>query len=139
MAEYLLKDALRQRRLASSFDVRSAGIAADGHSPASILAIEAMKKLNQGIKNHVSKKVTQKFLNSAMAIFCLTEQHREFLLSNFKGIEGKCFLVKEFTGARDRDVLDPFFGSLADYERPRDDIDSAMYSILKFLTGGHEA
>jgi protein-tyrosine-phosphatase len=55
------------------------------------------------------------------------------LLSIHKKIKGKCFLLKEFLNCSNKNVQDPFFGSIGDYERIRDDINSAMDSILKFL------
>jgi ribose 5-phosphate isomerase B len=134
MAEYLLKAALKGVGMGNDFTIRSAGIMAENGSPASALAIKAMEEINPDIARHVSQRITQRLLNSAVAIFCLTEEHRKFLLSNFQRVRGRCFLVKEFTQNGRRDIPDPFFGSLEDYEHIRDEIASAMDSIVKFLS-----
>ncbi|MDR1457532.1 MAG: hypothetical protein LBI47_01625 [Puniceicoccales bacterium] len=138
MAEYLLKAALQKVNLADKFRVCSAGIMATGHDRASDFAIRVMKDLNQDISGHVSQRVTQELLDSATAIFCLAENHRTFLLSNFRGIGEKCFLVREFLDTRDRDIFDPFFGHIDDYRRVCTDIGSAMKSIIKFLASNDE-
>ncbi|MDR1173638.1 MAG: hypothetical protein LBJ75_00235 [Puniceicoccales bacterium] len=138
MAEYLLKAALQKVNLADNFHVCSAGIMATDHGRASDLAIRVMEDLNQDISGHISQRVTQKLLDSATAIFCLAENHRTFLLSNFKSIGKKCFLVREFLDIRDRDIFDPFFGHIDDYRRVCADIDSAMESIVKFLASNNE-
>jgi protein-tyrosine phosphatase len=138
MAEYLLKAALKKIDLADNFHVCSAGIMATDHGRASDLAIRVMKDLNQDISEHVSQRITQELLDSAAAIFCLAENHRTFLLSNFKDIGEKCFLVREFLDIKDKDIFDPFFGHIDDYRRVCADISSAMESIVKFLTGNDE-
>jgi protein-tyrosine-phosphatase len=138
MAEYLLKAALQKANLADNFHVCSAGITATDHGRASDLAIEVMKNLNQDISGHVSQRVTQELLDSATTIFCLAENHRTFLLSNFKGIGKKCFLVREFLDIKDKDIFDPFFGHIDDYRRVCADIGSAMESIVKFLANNNE-
>lgn len=139
MAEYLLKAALRSAGISDSFDVCSAGTAAVNNFPASEFAVRAMKNFNGDINGHASRKVTQKMLDSAGVIFCLTEEHRKFLLSKYKKIKKKCFLVREFLGVDQKDISDPFGGALVDYEMVRDEINSAVASILKFLTNGDES
>jgi protein-tyrosine-phosphatase len=138
MAEYLLKSALRKAGLWKNFEVSSAGIAASDGSPASAFAVAAMENINGDIARHVSRTITQKILNSADVIFCMAAEHREFLLANFESIREKCFLVKKFLDKKNGDIEDPFFGGAKDYERVRDDINSAMDSILKFLANGNE-
>jgi protein-tyrosine-phosphatase len=138
MAEYLLKSILREAKILDNFSVASAGIAADGLSPASAFAIEVMRDFNPDISRHKSQMVTQKLLDSANAIFCLAENHRKFLLENFKRVKSKCFLVKEFSNLKNKDIADPFFGTIKEYEHVRDAIELAMDSILKFLTNEHK-
>jgi protein-tyrosine-phosphatase len=138
MAEYLLKAALQKIDRTDDFKVCSAGIMATDHDRASDLAILVMKDLNQDISKHVSRRVTQELLDAASVIFCLAENHKTFLLSNFKSVSEKCFLVREFLNISDRDIFDPFFGNIDDYRRVCNDINSAMESIVKFLVGGYE-
>jgi protein-tyrosine phosphatase len=134
MAEYLLKAALRREKISSKFTVCSAGVAAIPGSPASDLALLAMENFNGDIRKHRARKITQRLLDSAFAIFCMGESHRDFLLSNYKKIKKKCFLLKEFIDCGNKNIADPFFGNAAYYENTRDDINSAIDSILKFLT-----
>jgi protein-tyrosine-phosphatase len=138
MAEYLLKAALRGAGLSDAFDVCSAGTAAVCNFPASEFAVLAMEGFNGDIAEHTSRKVTQKLLDSAAVIFCSTETHRRFLLSKYKKVKKKCFLIKEFLDTEEKDIADPFCGALAEYEMVRDEINSAMASILNFLTSGDE-
>jgi protein-tyrosine-phosphatase len=139
MAEYLLKSALLEAKISDNFSVISAGTATDGCSPASTLAVQVMRDFDSNIAKHRSQKVTQKLLDGANVIFCLTENHRKFLLANFRGIEKKCFLVKEFLNHKNKDIADPFLGTIKDYEHVRDDIRVAMDSIVKFLVNDCKA
>jgi protein-tyrosine phosphatase len=138
MAEYLLKAALQKKGMGNAFSVCSAGTMASEKVPANPFAIGVMRNFNPDIGKHLSQKITESLLRSASAIFCLAEDHRNFLISNYKKIEGKCFLVKEFVGDMNKDIADPFGGSFGDYEQIRDEINAAMDSILKFLVDGDE-
>ncbi|MDR1891199.1 MAG: low molecular weight protein arginine phosphatase [Puniceicoccales bacterium] len=138
MAEYLLKAALQKINLADNFRVCSAGIMAVENARASDLAIRVMEDFNLDISGHVSQRATQELLDSADVIFCLAENHRTFLLSNYKKMSKKCFLVREFLNVKDKDIFDPFFGNIDDYRRVCNDISSAMDSIVKFLISNHE-
>ncbi|MDR1595484.1 MAG: hypothetical protein LBR91_00990 [Puniceicoccales bacterium] len=138
MAEYLLKSAVRKAGIADKFNIGSVGIATSEKFPATTLAINAMKDFSPDISNHSTRLATQKIFDSADVIFCLTEEHKKFVLSNFKKVEKKSFLLKEFLNCENKDIADPFFGNSKDYERVRDEINSAMDSILKFLTDWNE-
>jgi protein-tyrosine-phosphatase len=138
MAEYLLKAALQMDGLSNAFDVGSVGISAIDNLPATDLAIGAMRAFNPDIGKHVSRKATESTIGDAHAIFCMTEHHRQFLASNFKKTKKKLFLVKEFLECDDKNIGDPFFGCAKDYECVRDDINSAIGSILNFLKNGNE-
>ena len=133
MAKYLFDKVLKDAGLAKNFVADSAGIFSQPGQKASNFAIEVMKEIGIDIDCHTSKQVTQKLVNSADAIFCMTEGHRKALLKDFKKISEKCFLIKEFSECKDMDIHDPFFGDINDYRIARDEIKSSMGAILKFL------
>lgn len=134
MAKYLFDKFLSDAGLTESFAADSAGIFSQPGQKASNFAIEVMKEIGIDIDCHTSKQVTQKLVDSADAIFCMTEVHRKALLKDFKNISKKCFLVKEFSECENMDIHDPFFGDINDYRVARDEIKSSMGAILKFLT-----
>jgi protein-tyrosine-phosphatase len=138
MAEYLLKAALHKMNLADNFRVCSAGRMAVENARASDFAIPGMEDFNQDIGRHVSQKAMQELLDSADVIFCRAENHRTFLLSNYKTIRKKCFLVREFLNVKDKDIFDPFFRNIGHDRRVCNDITSVMDSIVKLLISNHE-
>ena len=133
MAKYLFDKFLKDAGLAKNFVADSAGIFSQSGQKASDFATKVMKEIGIDIDCHTSKQVTQKLIDSADAIFCMTEGHRKALLKDFKKISEKCFLIKEFSECKDMDIHDPFFFFFFDYRIARDEIKSSMGAILKFL------
>ena len=137
MAEYLLKSALSQKKMLRKFAISSAGIIATEASPASEYAIEVICDKMPRIKKHASRKVSQKILDDADIIFCLTNSHKKFLLKNYKNLEEKCLLVTEFTDKSD--IYDPFGGNIDDYKRVKQQIEASLDSIITFLVKDYES
>jgi protein-tyrosine-phosphatase len=69
-----------------------------------------------------------------VAIFAMTEGHRNFLQSLFPDSEVPILLFRELMGAdAEVQVPDPFGGSLQAYEETRDALAEAIPSILAYL------
>jgi protein-tyrosine phosphatase len=117
-----------------SLKVISAGVAARGGEPATDHAVAALRKVNLDISGHVSQPVTQELLDGALAVLCMTETHRAILRINSDKIARNLYLFKEFMPQRGgKEIADPYGSPMAVYEACRDEIVSAIPSLIGFL------
>ena len=116
MAEALLKAKIKLVGLQNKITVQSAGLAASSPEPASIGAKQALLKRGLDVGRHESQLVTVEYVKAADLILTMTVRHKAYLLNAFPEARGKVNTLAEY--AEDpQDVIDPFGGSLADYER----------------------
>lgn len=115
MAEALLKQKITAAGLQEKITVQSAGLAASFPEPASAGAREVLKKRGLDVTLHESRSVTVEQVQAADIILTMTFRHKAYLLSAFSESCGKVSTLAEYA-EENRDVTDPFGGSLADYE-----------------------
>ncbi len=135
MAEALLRHALRaQPEPLKSWKVVSAGVAARPGDRVSENSVTALKKVGLDIKAHTSQPLTRKLIEDAVAILCMTESHRAMIQIGFDPAPRNVYLFREFMPrAADKEIGDPFGGSLAEYEACRDEMVEAIPSLVEFL------
>ena len=135
MAAALLQHALQgQPEPLKSVKVVSAGIVAHGGELVSENSVIALKKVGINIAGHRSQPLTRKLVGDALAIFCMTESHRSAVLLNFDPPPEHLYLFREFLpGDANREIADPFGGSIKIYETSRDEMVEAIPSIVSFL------
>lgn len=119
MAEALIRERLGE--LGVNVRVSSAGIFADG-SPASDNSRVAMAEVGIDISYHKSRQVTKEMIENADLILTMTNGHKITVLSAVPQAAGKVFTLAEYSG-EERDVTDPFGGSIDDYRYCRNEID----------------
>lgn len=133
MAEGLLK-----HRLGDSDDIQvsSAGIAASPGMPPSPNSVTAMKELGIDITDQTSSQLTPELVKSADYLFVMTFGHLDAILMMYPEAAEKTYLVRHFIEDETllhRDISDPIGQPLRVYRHCRDEIASAMDSIVKFL------
>ncbi len=135
MAERLMVHALgREEDPIGSLGVSSAGVAAYPGDPASENAVRALKKVGISLDDHRSQPVTAELLASSLAVFCMTESHRQLLNARFSPPSEHIHLMREFLPAETgREIPDPFGADLPSYEACRDSMVEAIPSILRYL------
>ena len=102
--------------------VSSRGLAADG-SPVSVNSKTVMDEAGINIGGHISKQLTDRDINGADKIICLSPSHKAVLLS--AGVpENKLFVLGN-------GISDPFGGDISVYRRCRDEIFAAVDALLK--------
>lgn len=137
MGEALLKHAVAATDAndpVRKLEICSAGISTvDGMLP-SAHSIEALAKVGIDISGYRSTAMTQKIADGAFAIFAMDSSHIDALKSRFRNLPERLFRVLDLSEkAKYKDVFDPYGGNLADYTEVRDEIVSAIPSILKYL------
>jgi len=135
MAEALLQHALRaQEEPLRSLKVISAGVAARFGEPVSENSVLALRKVGIDISSHIAQPLTQKLVEEALAIFCMTESHRAMIELAFDPPPKNLFLFREFMPqTSDPEIPDPFGGPLRLYEACRDEMVEAVPSLIEYL------
>lgn len=102
--------------------VISRGLAADG-SPVSLNSKTAMAEVGIDISGHISRQITDRDIENADKIICLSPSHRAVLLSA-GAPENKLFVLG-------KGISDPFGGDITVYRRCRDEIFAAIDELQK--------
>jgi len=137
MAEALLRHALQaEAEPLRSCRVISAGVAARKGERISPNSVEALAKVSLRVSDHRSQPLTPELASQADLILCMTESHRDVIALSFDSPPQNVFLWREFMPApSEREIGDPYGGSLKDYEACRDEMVDALPSLLAHLRG----
>ncbi len=135
MAAGLLSHALAaQPEPLKSLKVISAGVACRGGEAVSPHSVTTMKKVGVDISGHYSQPLTQELVSNALAIFGMTETHRIVVGFQFMPKPQSVFLLRDFLPeGSNREIADPFGGSLREYETCRDEMVEAIPSVVAYL------
>jgi protein-tyrosine-phosphatase len=135
MGAALLQHALAgQPEPLRSLKVLSAGVASRTGQPASPNAVMALKKVGIDLHGHVSRPVTQELLDRSLLVLCMTESHRDMIELTAEPVPPRLHLFREFTGSKENmEIPDPYGLHLSAYEASRDEMVSAIPSIVAFL------
>ena len=135
MAAGLLRHALAaQREPLKSLKVISSGVSARAGAPATDHSVTSLKKVGIDLSSHVSRPLTQELLDGALAVFCMTESHREMIrLMADPTVPEKPLLFREFMTTGSKEVADPYGCALPYYEACRDELVEAVPSLVEFL------
>ena len=135
MAAALLQHALAaQPDPFRSLRVISAGVAARNGEPVSENSVLALRKVGIDVSHHRSQSLTQRMLDEAVAVYCMTESHRAMIQVQADPVPRNLFLFLEFfPGDGDKEIGDPFGGPLRIYELARDEMVEAIPSLIDHL------
>lgn len=135
MAAALLQHALAaQSAPLRSIKVISAGVAARGGTPVSENSVLALKKVGIDVSGHRAQPLTQRMLDEAFAVLCMTESHRAMIQVQAEPIPRNLFLFREFLiGNVDHEIGDPYGGTLKIYEAARDEMVEAIPGLVAHL------
>jgi protein-tyrosine-phosphatase len=135
MAEGLLRHALAgQAAPLKALKVISAGVATRTGQPVSENSVLALKKAGIDISQHRSQPVTQALLDDALVVFGMTESHRSIIKARAQPVPPHLYLFREFLPPKaEKEIGDPYGGSLSIYETSRDEMVEAIPSVVAFL------
>lgn len=106
----------------------SAGLFTQDGLSASENAVKAAAELGADISNHRSSVLTEELVSNAQYLVCMTGTHYDALLARFLQAKDKIFLLM------DRDVSDPFGGTLAVYQASANQINAGVQSLIERLS-----
>jgi protein-tyrosine-phosphatase len=135
MAAALLQHALlAQPEPLRSVKVISAGVAARPGEPVSENSVIALKKVGIDICHHRSQPLTQKMLDDAFAVICMTESHRAMIQVQADPVPRNLFLFRDFVpGNVEKEIGDPYGGPLRVYESARDEMVESIPALVAHL------
>jgi len=106
--------------------------ARDGQ-PASHESVEALREAGIELGNFRSRPVSGALLEAATHVVAMTEDHARLLELFFPEFASKILTMRAFTATR-KDIADPIGRGRETYTACRDQIQSAIPAILKFVT-----
>ena len=134
MAAALLQHALlAQPEPLRSLKLISAGVAARPGEPVSENSVIALKKVGLDISQHRSQPLTQKMLDDALAVICMTESHRAMIQVQADPVPANLFLFRQFLGGGEMEIGDPYGGPLRVYEAARDEMVESIPALIAHL------
>jgi protein-tyrosine-phosphatase len=135
MAAALLQHALAaQPEPMRSLKVVSAGVAARPGEQVSENSVLALKKVGIDISEHRSQSLTQRMLDEALAVICMTESHRAMIQVQAEPVPRNLFLFREFIlGDGEKEIGDPYGGPLRIYESVRDEMVESIPALVAHL------
>lgn len=135
MAAALLQHALAaQPEPLRSLKVISAGVMARTGDPASENSVRALKKVGIDVSPHRSQPLTQRLLDEAFVVLCMTESHRAMIQLQADPLPEHVFLFREFIpGDPNREIADPYGGPLQTYEAARDEMVESIPALVEHL------
>lgn len=128
MAEGILKSISEKKNL--DLKVKSAGISVFDGDNASKNSIKAMGKIGIDISKHEARQLHRDLVDEADLILTMSKSHKEFIRANFSSSKDKVFTLLEYAYKINKDVADPFGGSLLLYEHTRDEIYQGIEKII---------
>lgn len=133
MAEALFRHMTRGRY---QFIIASTGIGAVDGQPPSAHAVRSLKELGIDMSAHRSRPLTREMVDLADIIVGMTQGHVDAISLMHPHATEKTFLLREFDSALkdfEKDIPDPIGGSYEVYLECRQQIQSGLESLLKYL------
>jgi protein arginine phosphatase len=125
MAEALLKHYGKD-----THDAKSAGVFAMPGESASKNAIVALE--NKGINfNHSSQPISEDLLQWSSNVLTMTNSHKHVLVSQFPQYKDKVFTIHEYVSGENRDISDPYSGSLTVYENTLNELEELIKQVIQ--------
>ncbi len=131
MAEVILREIARDRKI--PLEVKSAGIFALDGDRASRGANMALRD-RADLSKHRAKTLDKNLVDWADIILAMTQSQVNRIISQYVEYQDKVYLLHEYAASIDKDVEDPFGGSLDVYKLVRDEIEDAVNKLIDKLS-----
>jgi protein-tyrosine-phosphatase len=114
MAEFLMRQALREAGVEKQVRIVSAGLHASAGREAHPWAQEASADLDVALAEHRAKPLTQEMVEEADCIFAMDFQNKAELLTLYPELQSKIYMLSAYADApwQYREIPDPYLGDL---------------------------
>jgi len=136
MAEGIMRNKLIKDIFKNKVEINSAGTLDLPTSTASIESIKVAAQHQVDLNNHLSRHVDRLIIDQAHLVFCMAENHYEYLTHVFPEGQDKIFLLKRFENeglVGDASIADPIGKNDTFYRRIYKEIEQEIERILPFV------
>lgn len=132
MAHHYMQEKVKELNKEDDYLIDSCGIYASTGDKATSSAVMVMKKYGVMLENHRATSIFDTDLKIYDIIICMTKEHKQEILYQFKELKGKVYTLKEYVdeNTSDVDTKDPWGHGLEEYERCSKEI---VYYVDKLL------
>ncbi|WP_084812978.1 low molecular weight protein arginine phosphatase [Exiguobacterium sp. SH31] len=124
---------LRSKVTGDEFDIRSAGLRTMQGFDASENALQVLRE--RGIElEHVTQTFDDVLGRWADVILTMTRAHREQIRDTYPDLADRTFTLYEFVTGLERDINDPFGGSMNVYRQVRNELEPLVNRLVLKLT-----
>lgn len=129
MAEALARALWQEAGIEAQF--LSAGLAAWGESPASREALDVMAEKGLDLSEHRSRSLTAEMVAEADLVLTMTRGHRDLIIQRWPQFAPKVHTLWYHARGEERDVVDPFGGTVEEYRQVAEEIEGLLKHILE--------
>ena len=131
MAEAILKNKLKAKKIEKEFFVCSSGIyACEGDFPTYEACKTMQDEYDIDLSKHRATPIRESKIEEMDLILCMTTSHKNSLKYIYPNLENKIFLLKEYVGL-EGEIEDPWGGSLKTYSKCAKELDDYIELLLK--------
>ena len=94
-------------------------------------AVAAMGKMGLSLDNFIPGQWKKEDIDKAHMVLCMTGDHKNSILREYPYAKEKLYTIYEFAQGADKDVNDPYNGSLNDYEECALELNRLIISVLR--------
>lgn len=125
-----MAEALLRHHSKGTWEVKSAGVYASVGSDASSHAKTALGEKGIAI-SHTSQQVTEDLLHWSDVILTMTSSHQRALLQYHPEMKGKVYTLYEYAEGINKDISDPYGGTLQVYEGTLSEMEKLIKTLLE--------
>lgn len=131
MAEKLLIKKVRDKKVENKFYICSSGVYAYTGDRSTYEAIKIMNdEYGIDLSEHKATAVRDSNIEDMDLILCMTNSHRQSLVSIYPNLESRIFLIKDYVGLFG-EVADPYGGNLKIYSECAKELDYYLNLLLE--------
>lgn len=130
MAQGLLEKMAKDRE--KQIEVYSCGTHAINGNTASSHAIEVMEKRGIDLTKHRATNIKDANIYNMDYIFCVTQNHKDYVLQLYPELKGKVYTIKEYLKNVDKnqDIKDPWGYDVHTYEEVAQELENCIESMI---------
>ncbi len=128
MAHGLMEKKVQEAGL--NIEAFSSGLYAEDGDRATEYAISAMEEYGVDLKRHRATNTRKSKIREMDLILCATEGHKRMLLEMYPEIKDKLYTMKEYVGAEEKDIKDPWGYDLETYRKCANEIYDCITKII---------
>ena len=132
MAEAIFKTKMPPR-WHDLLEVSSAGTAAWDGQPASVTAIEVLRRDGIDLSRHRARLLTREMVEGADLVIVMEDRHRERIHQLVPETKAPIVVLGELDPGRESpDIYDPIGGDIGVYEKTRDELNGLVERLIEY-------